>query len=694
MQPLVQLFGPHGHRLAESRRMFGRDAIIVHTAAEAADYLIRVQDLVYAGSGDYVYRLVVDTRPVVDQVVPLVISPDGSTPVTVIGRNLPDGQPVADAEVLDGFPLQSRQYTVEPSQRLTSAVGSTTTAINDNTFWWNGIDGNLIRMGTSTLTPLEEAPDLATDEPDQIVPVPVEISAAFTQQADQDTFRFTAAKDQAWIVDVSSGRFGSLADPVLIVEQVLTDANGVESFKRLASEDDGRDNPGGANLPTYSDDPSFRLQVPEDGTYRIRLRDRYTESRGDRRLNYHVSIRAPEPDFSLVLFDAFPSADGKAPPSTGAVSLRKGGSYEMMVYAWRKDGHNDAITLTAENLPAGITCSPAVIAAGQSSAMLVLTATDDASELAAPVRITGVSGAGETAKQHAAQVATLAHDALNGLPRTGRLSETLIVGIMKDEQPFSLEMGSIPQNLSQDQQVLIPVTLRRRAGFEGKVDVSFVGLPGNIDAPNFAFEPNATQTTARIFLKENAGVTASTVTLYGTSQVPYRRNPWAAERAAAKVKEAEMQVTAATEGVQGAEKAVAESEKMVTEMAAQVTALTQQVTDAETRRNQSREASAKLLGEYDTAVGQLNQARETLAKAQAGEAKSADETAQAVAALQQAAGTVEQLAVSVTKLTEQEQTLAKAVNDANAMVKQKLEEKVATEKRLEAQKAAVTTAQA
>ncbi|MCA9061705.1 MAG: hypothetical protein KDA96_01520 [Planctomycetaceae bacterium] len=692
VQPHLQLLDQAGHRLAEARRNMGRDAVLVHTSTEAADYIIRVQDIVYAGGADYIYRLVVDSRPVVDQVIPQVVSPDGSTPVTVIGRNLPDATEI-DASI-DGVRLQNRQYLIEPRHRSGSTVGATTSAINDNTFWWHGIDGNLIRMGESSLTALEEARDQAENEADQMVPVPVEVTGAFTRENDEDAFRFSAAKGQSWIIDISSARFGSLADPILIVEQVQIDASGNESFKRLASEDDGRQNPGGANLPTWSDDPSFRLDVPEDGTYRIRMRDRYSESRGDVRLSYHISVRAPVPDFSLVLFDAFPSADGKAPASTGAISLRKGGSYELAVYAWRLDGHNDPITVTAENLPAGVTCSPTMIGAGQNSATLVLTASDDASETATPVRLTATSGTGETARNHSVQVATLANDFVNGLPRAGRLSDHLVVGVMKDEQPFSIQLGEVTYNASQDQQMLIPVTIRRRAGFAGKVDLSFVGMPGNVDAPNFAIEPNADSAVARVFFKENAAVSATTVMLAGTSQVPYRRNPWAAERAAVRVKDAEAQVAAAAESMKAAEAAVTETEKMVTDLTAQVAALTEQVAAAEAQQKQNREASVKLVAEFEAAAGKLNEARATLAKTATPGARSADETAALIQTLQTTADSVEQLARGVAGLSEQEKKLAAAVSEAAKLQKMKAEEKVAAEKRLEEQRQAVEKSKA
>jgi hypothetical protein len=56
------------------------------------------------------------------------------------------------------------------------------------------------------------------------------------------------------------------------------------------------------------------------------------------------------------------------------------------------DGFTDAITLTANNLPEGVTCPPQVIGAGQTRGTLVLVAEKDASDWEGFVTITATSG--------------------------------------------------------------------------------------------------------------------------------------------------------------------------------------------------------------------------------------------------------------------------------------------------------------
>ncbi len=51
-----------------------------------------------------------------------------------------------------------------------------------------------------------------------------------------------------------------------------------------------------------------------------------------------------------------------------------------------------------------------------------------------------------------------------------------MAGIMKDRQPFSIVIDPVVADMSQDQQLLVPVRLIRRDGFDGKVDFTFLGL--------------------------------------------------------------------------------------------------------------------------------------------------------------------------------------------------------------------------
>ena len=693
MQPILQLFSSAGRRIAESRRVFSQEASLVYTATLAEELVLRVQDIVYGGGDQFVYRLTFDSRPIVDWISPGFVIANSPTTVTVFGRNLPGGQPTERR--LEGHSVFQQQMTIIPGAHR-AAVGASATAAFADSFWWNEVPGNLIRVGQSAIVPISEA----ADTPDQPVTAPFEATGSFAERSDEDIFRFDAKKGEAYVIEVFAQRLGSIADPLLMVERVITAADGKVTYNRLATEDDDKQNPGGADLPTLGDDPSFRLDVPEDGTYRIRLRDRYADTRGDTRLSYRLSVRAPKPDFSLVVFDAFASADGKAPVTSGAVSLRKGSSYELTVYAYRRDGHNDAIQLTAENLPAGISCRPTTMGPGQVSAKLVITATPDAVEQLSPIRVVGRSGTQDAGILHDARVATLVHDAINGLPRAARLSESLVVGVMKDEQPFSIVVDPVTTEFSQDQQLLIPIRLTKRGGFDAKVDLSFYGLPAEIDAPPVAIEAGKDSVVARIYFKEKAPASTSTILVQGTSAVPYRRNPWQADRAKVRVTDAEAMVAARQEGVTKTDAGLKASQLMVVTLTEQVKKIADELVTYATQQQKLRDEFSKAVAEQKTSIEALVKVQGQLANVKTEGTNTPEQFNVAIQAVKEASVAADEAAKKLAALTASASELSKQVAAAKELEVTKVKEKATAEelvakqtKEVESAQAALTAAQ-
>ncbi|MCA9034380.1 MAG: hypothetical protein KDA91_04570 [Planctomycetaceae bacterium] len=687
MQPVLQLFDPNGHRIAESRRIFSQDAALSLTAVESGNYLLKVADIVYAGSNDYVYRLSIDTRPLVDAVIPAIVKTNQPSTVTIVGRNLAGGQ--ASPFLIGTDSLQQSVVEIAPSPDAESRTGIASYSASIDAVRTNQIDGNLLTLSHSDLAPVVEDPKAAH----QMVTIPSEVDGRFDSIGDEDDIRFHAARGDVVVAEVYADRIGSIADPLLMVERVVVDQNGVETYQRLGTEDDSKQNPGGANLPTLSSDPAFQLTAPEEGVYRIRLKDRYADSRGDVRLNYRLSLRRPTPDFRLIVFDAFPSADGKAPATSGAVSLRKGGTYALTVYAYRQDGHNDPISISALDLPAGVTCPDVLLGPGAVSGNLVFTATADVAELVSPIRLIGTSGIDDARKTHPVSVATLVHDAVNGLPRTARLSDSLVVGVMKDEQPFTLEVEPMVVDLSQDQQLLIPVKVHRRAGFDRKVDIAVIGIPGNVDAPNVSVEPGTDSAVVRLFFKENAPVSSSSIVLSGTAAVPYRRNPWQAERAQEAVREAEASLAATQVAATNANHALQAAQKVVTDSEASIAALAKEVTGYLAAQEQLKSEFTKALDDHKAAVTQLTTAKEKLLAVQTDQNSSAAQFDAALKASQDAATAAESAAAQLTLLVNKSKELSSALASAKQNEEKKAEEKRNAEAKVPDLKKAADAAQ-
>ena len=281
------------------------------------------------------------------------------------------------------------------------------------------------------------------------------------------------------------------------------------------------------------------------------------------------------------------------------------------MYVYRSGGHNAPIVLTAEGLPEGITMSPTVIAAGQSSGRAVFQAARDVTELVTAVRLRATSGSGEQAIARDVQSTTLVHGGANGLPRTGRVSGALLCAVMKDVQPVHVAPQVLEIDVSQDQQILLPLTLTR-SGFNNKVDLAFVGVPKNVDIPQVSFAPDVTSSVARFFVKDSAPVGTVNLQIYATAQVPYQRNPWQLERAQAAVAAAVAQLEASRKAVtEAAQTAKREQEKLKQLTAAQQQA-TAELMQTKTRAEEVRQQLQQQIQQSPQAYAALTKLRSTL----------------------------------------------------------------------------------
>lgn len=379
MNPVIAIYDSTGRRRLDwSRNSIGFDPILAFDVPAEGDYCVQIRDITYRNGNEYFYRLHVHTNPHIEFVWPPVAQAGSKSMLTLYGYNLPgslkSGQQYHDValesvQVEVNIPAQPDLLDVENRVR---PVAAATDAFSYR-FTADGISSNPVRIG---ITPLKVATEVEPNDQAsqaQAISVPIEIGGQFGKVGDSDTYRFEAKAGEVYFVDVLAERLGTTADPYLVVNQIIKAADGMEQVKRLTALDDVATNLLANVFETKTDDPVFRLQVPADGTYEVVLRDRYWESRGNPLLRYSLAIRQESPDFRVV---AIPSA-----PTIGLTwptGLRKGDQFPLAVLAFRQDQFNGPIEISADEIPAGLSCPPVVIGEGETSSTLIVTSSSDA----------------------------------------------------------------------------------------------------------------------------------------------------------------------------------------------------------------------------------------------------------------------------------------------------------------------------
>jgi hypothetical protein len=645
LSAVIELSGADGRRLAYAREELRHDPMIDVVLPQDGSYLLKVHDFLFRGGPEYVYRLSVGTLPYIDYVMPPAGVPGTTGKFTVYGRNLPGGKPAG--VTVEGRPLEKLDVeillpTVPPLAPAHTTLRSVAAGMKVVSWALKTPAGesNPVLIQLVRSVPVIEKEPNDTPATAQAITVPCEFAGQFQSPGDTDYLTFQAKAGQAFYIDVFADRVGSTADPYLVLEQVIRDAKGKESTIRITSMDDDNSNVAPEVFDTRTDDPNYRFQAPADGTYRLQLRDRSFESRGDPRMVYRVSIRPEDPDFQLVVLPEYPKQGSIQAVSTWALGLRKGDSRDVQILVLRRDGFREPIDVWAEDLPPGVSCRGAVIASNAKTAELIFTAAENAPEWSGLIRVVGKSRLSDRAKVaalaaadvtlntaadaawkveriaaasglaarkadelvatlkesiqvdpanadlakslvdarsaaassskaakaaaqslavvtkkrdvaqaaqraaaaaavpreivHEAIPASIVWDAALDVPAVSRIGQSLALSVLKESAPFQLSTDIARLEVNQGRQVLLPLSLVRRNGFDGEVPMTLVGAtPGSLDLQIKSFPKGKSTELVRLFVPrfERPG----TITLYWKTQaaVAYRRNLFAEERAKA-----------------------------------------------------------------------------------------------------------------------------------------------------------------
>jgi WD40 repeat protein len=197
LDAVLTLSDAAGRSLARSQQFDGGAvALCTYTAPASGTYLLRVGDLMQAGSAEHTYRLSIGSFPYVTGWFPLSVPANAESKVVLAGFNLPEGATVS-----------------VPA----AATGSDATA---------PIDQNVYRGRKAVKVAIGNLPEVLEAEPNDAPDVATAIAvpctvggriwrtaaadgaatAGSSHQADADLYRFESRKGQSWIIETEAAR--------------------------------------------------------------------------------------------------------------------------------------------------------------------------------------------------------------------------------------------------------------------------------------------------------------------------------------------------------------------------------------------------------------------------------------------------------------------------------------------------------
>ena len=386
LMPSIALYDASGLQLDND----SQGGLLDFTASADGEFFVRLNDFLYKGGDDYVYRLSVTTRARIDMVYPPLGKAGTNAKFTVYGRNLPGGQP-SEWKTKKGKLLEKKEIHVQlpagdsrAKLKLTDYLDPRRAALDHLEYRLKSPQGTsgAAFIGYGVDNPIFET-DSNNDLPGkaQLVKVPCEFVGKFFPSADKDRIRFTAKKGDVYRIEVVSERLGRPSHAFLLLEQLTKKADGNETAREIGKSLETVSTLGGQFFDVSTRDPSLRFEASADGDYRILVYDLFNSSPDPLNV-YRLSIRKEAPDFRLAAYGMLPppASNNSSPVFVKSPTIRKGEAFPVKVLALRRDGFKDAIDLEVQGLPAFVSYSPKRIPEGADSVTVLFHATDKSTD--------------------------------------------------------------------------------------------------------------------------------------------------------------------------------------------------------------------------------------------------------------------------------------------------------------------------
>ena len=657
MDDMLLLYDATGRELERQRR----GGLLDFIAPANGRFVLAVNDLLYRGGEEYGYRLTLGAGPHLDFIFPPSGLPGTTAAYVVYGRNLPGGAPAKGLSI-DGKPLE--QLTVKISlpaliagqaarlppdsqtaERLVSESPPLALALKPASAVVDGIEYRLDSppgVSNPVLLSFANAPVVTEQEPNdqpgqaQKVNLPCEFVGQFYPAADRDWIAFEAKKGEIIWIEIFSHRLGLPTAPFALLQRVTRNEKGEEQSADVHELYPSDANIGGPDFNTTTRDPSWRFEVSENGTYRIRVSDLFNRNEDNPRFVYRLSLRSEKPDFRLVALPQPPpplNKDSKEAPLWTPL-LRRGETIPLKVLAFRRENFNGEIELGVEGLPPGVRCAPATIETNKNSALLLLTAAPDATTWYGPLTVMGKSKVADhdlVREARAASISWTVPDYNNESVRA-RLTRSLFLAVSGAEsapitiEPAEVKIWEVPAGAK----LQVPLQLARHGDYNENLKLKALGIAALDSLKELEIDGKTNSAALELDLAQQK-LPAGTHTFYLQAQTKgkYRNNPEAAVESEQAAKQAEkLAADLATEAKKAAE-SLATASRAAEEAVAQARLAAEKFAAAQVA-TQKASSDADLLAACDAAQAESEAAAEVekaAAAARAAAATAADETA-------------------------------------------------------------------
>ncbi len=348
----VEILDPTGKRIAESDDAIEADPRLSFRASMDGLYTARILDTGHAGGPSYVYRLTLVEGTTIDAIFPLGVRKGRATPLEISGAGL--------------VPEERIPVVLNPSKPFPSLVETVLTRERDGS-----------RLGTVRLE-VDDLPEVV--EGSGGLTVPSVGNGRILRSGEIDTWNLPLTKGQKVEVELRSARFGT---PLLGVLRVVSPPG-----KEVARSD-----------PNQAE-PRLSFVAGETRTYHIEVSDRFA-SRGGPEFGYRLRVTLPpSPDYAITF-------------ATDALTVPRGGKAKLPLAVERTSTFDGPIALKlAGPLPKGVSVvvgngkagEALVIAKGQNSAELNISATKDAAIHSVALRVIGEAKAGDVTLERPARL--------------------------------------------------------------------------------------------------------------------------------------------------------------------------------------------------------------------------------------------------------------------------------------------------